>query len=124
MIKKLGVILSLAGIAGLLGGCERTVSYGVDVQPVLDQHCGKCHAPGLEGYETSEFSVQDYAALMKGTKFGPVIQPGNSFESVLVMLVEGRADPSIKMPHQDEPPLSDEQIGTIKLWIDQGASNN
>jgi hypothetical protein len=61
---------------------------------------------------------------MKGTKFGPVVQPGNSFESVLVMLVEGRADQSIKMPHQDEPPLAAEQIETLKLWIDQGANNN
>lgn len=83
-----------------------------------------CHAPEKDGYTVSGLSMTDYQALMKGTKFGPVVIPGASFTSAMVMLVEGRADPSIKMPHGGhEGPTADE-IDLIKRWIDQGAKNN
>ena len=43
---------------------------------------------------------------------------------VLVMLVEGRADPSLKMPHGDAKPLETAEIATIRQWVEQGAKNN
>jgi hypothetical protein len=61
---------------------------------------------------------------MKGTKFGAIINPGDSVGSTLVALLEGRANPSLKMPHGDRKPLSAENIQTIRKWIDQGAQNN
>ena len=60
---------------------------------------------------------------MKGTKFGPVIVAGDSFNSTLIVLVEGRADPSIAMPHEG-PGLSKDEIEALKSWIDQGALDN
>jgi uncharacterized membrane protein len=44
--------------------------------------------------------------------------------SVLVMLIEGRADPAIKMPHGGAAPLTDTEIKTIRAWVQQGAHNN
>ena len=41
--------------------------------------------------------------LMKGTKLGSVIKPSDTFTSAMIMLMEGRADPSIRMPHGKEP---------------------
>ena len=35
----------------------------------------------------------------------------------------GRVRSSINMPHKKQP-LSEAEIETIKLWIDQGAQNN
>jgi len=64
--------------------------------------------------------MSTYETLMKGTKFGPVIKPGDSFTSALIMLMEGRADPSIRMPHGKEP-ISKDEINILKKWIDQGA---
>jgi hypothetical protein len=61
---------------------------------------------------------------MKGTKFGPVVKPGDSFTSALVMLVEGRADPSLRMPHDEGDKPSEKEIELVKAWIDQGAPNN
>lgn len=112
-------------VAGVLGssGCEGgapPVSFSTDVQPILAQHCLDCHRPGGDGYDKSGFGVESYVALMKGTKFGPVVLPGNSFNSNLIVLVEGRADPSITMPHEG-PRLSEDNIETLKAWIDQGA---
>lgn len=106
------------------GRSEPVVSFARDVKPTLDKRCGECHLPGQPGYEASQLGFATYEELMKGTKFGPVVVPGDSLGSNLVILVEGRADPSIAMPHGDSEPLMQGEIETLKLWIEQGAANN
>jgi hypothetical protein len=69
---------------------------------------------------------------MKGTRLGQIVVPGDSASSTFYRLVAHKGDPSIHMPphhprNAEEnafPPLTDEQIETIKAWIDQGAKNN
>ena len=121
-------ITTAACAAALLAtsACQRTpvVSYQKDVVPILDQHCKACHLPGQPGYVASGFEVGSYESLMKGTKFGPVVLPGDPLTSVLVMLVEGRVDPSLKMPHGNATTPTPEQIKTLRLWVEQGAKNN
>ena len=120
-------MLAVAAV-GLLAAsaCERTptVSYQKDVVPILDQHCKSCHLPGQPGYVVSGFEVGSYESLMKGTQFGPVVLPGDPLTSVLVMLIEGRVDPSLRMPHGDATTPTQEQILTIRRWVEQGAKNN
>lgn len=119
---------SVAALCVLVAsGCGQrasTVSYQKDVAPVLAKHCQSCHLPGQAGYVVSGFDLTGYESLMKGTQFGPVVLPGDPLASVLVMLVEGRVDPSIRMPHGDGPPLSEAEILTIRRWLEQGALNN
>lgn len=117
--------LALAGVAAL-SGCERdkAVSYSRDVVPILDKHCKACHVPGQPGYIVSGFELGSYESLMKGTQFGPVVLPGDALTSVLVMLIEGRADPSLKMPHGGASTPTSEEILTIRRWVEQGAKNN
>jgi hypothetical protein len=118
-------LLSCAAL--LLGACQprpAEVSYKRDVQPILEQHCKGCHVPGQAGYVVSGFELQSYDTLMKGTQYGPVVLPGDPLTSVLVMLIEGRADPSLRMPHGQAEPLSAADIGTIRRWVEQGAKNN
>ena len=107
-------------------GCERNavVSYSKDVVPILDKHCKTCHVPGQPGYVVSGFELGSYESLMKGTQFGPVVLPGDPLTSVLVMLIEGRVDPSLKMPHGDATTPTAEEILTIRRWVEQGAKNN
>ena len=126
-MRYLKQALVLLTPAVLVMGCgERTVSYSKDVHPLLEKYCVRCHSEGEggEGFEKSGLRVDSYEHLMKGTRFGPVVKPGDSFTSALVMLVEGRADPSIKMPHGGGDSPSPEEIEVIKLWVDQGAKNN
>ena len=69
---------------------------------------------------------------MQGTKYGPVIVPGNSESSTLYRLIAHKVDPKIQMPpHHDEglakgreDELTPRQIEFIGKWIDQGAKNN
>jgi hypothetical protein len=127
-MNRLPILLATVVTAGAmaLGGCSRAeppVSFAKDVQPVLNSRCGSCHVPGQAGYEASGLSVASYAALMKGTKFGAVVIPGDPLSSTLTMLVEGRADPSIRMPHGDESlPAAEQKI--LRDWVAQGAENN
>jgi hypothetical protein len=60
---------------------------------------------------------------MKGTRNGPVIEPGYSYFSTLQIVVEHRANPSVSMPKNSDM-LSSSEIQLIGEWIDQGAKNN
>jgi len=51
------------------------------------------------------------------------IEPGNSAESYLIKKLEGNGIRGQRMPF-NQPPLSDDLINKIKLWIDEGAPNN
>lgn len=118
---------ALLGVAILttISACvqEPQISYQTRIEPILHENCKECHSPQGEGYTKSGFSVQTYEDLMKGTKFGAVVIPGSGITSTLYLLVAGKADPSIRMPHGKKP-LSDYEVKVIKTWIDQGAKNN
>ncbi len=116
-----------AGVAmALLAGCtsEGAPSFSQDVKPVLDQYCLSCHVPGGQGYEASGLSMVSYEALMQGATNGPMVVAGDSLGSNLVVLMEGRADPSIYMPKGSHEKVPQAQIDRIKAWIDEGAKNN
>lgn len=113
----------------LLSSCDSTtpvteVSFSKEIQPILTQHCLQCHDEKGAGTVASGLRLSNYETLLQGTKFGPVIKPGDSLSSTLIILVEGRANPSINMPHGNQTPLSNGQIQTLRQWIDQGARNN
>lgn len=125
---KAAAVLAWLAICGLsLSACNSTgtVSYRRDVYPVLKENCLACHVrPSGKGYLAVGLSMESYESLMRGTIYGPVLIPGNSRRSILTMLVEGRADPSMRMPHQSDERLRPEEIATLRLWVDQGARNN
>ena len=126
------VLITASCVALFLIGCERGVSYSTDVQPLLTASCGSCHDSTGEGSDTSGFSVNDYDDVMKGTALGPVVIPGSSESSNLYRVIAAKTAPEIRMPpHHPESwaegrgtPLSDEQVGVIKRWIDEGAKDN
>ena len=128
-MRKTGItsrFLLAAALPALLIACagEESVSFSQDVRPILDQHCLTCHQAGGAGLEASGFSLVSYDDLMKGTQFGPMVIPGDSLGSNMLVLMEGRADPAISMPHGDMKPVPQQQIDTIRRWIEQGAKNN
>jgi hypothetical protein len=120
-ILRGGAVLSATLLLAACG--QKEVSFKNDVQPIVAKYCLECHAAGGAGTEKSGLLMSSYDSLMKGTKFGPIIKPGDSLTSALIMLVEGRADPSIKMPHGKEA-LPKENIEVLKKWVEQGAKNN
>jgi hypothetical protein len=99
------------------------VSWKLDVQPILQAHCAECHEPGGQGWTASGLDLTSYAGLMKGTKHGAIVVPGDTLSSNLIVLIEGRAHPTVRMPHGQRPLLK-QQIEIIRLWVKQGAKDN
>jgi hypothetical protein len=127
MTRKTMAVLALLSCALLVAaGCakEQPVSFVQEVKPILDRYCVQCHLPGGEGAETSGFSIATYEELMKGTRNGPMIVPGDPLGSNMLVLMEGRADPSIAMPHGTGDNATEAEIATIRRWIEEGAADN
>jgi len=119
-------LLALGLLPLALAACqsEKQVSFARDVKPVLDRYCAECHREGGAGHAASGLSMASHADLMKGTNNGAMVVPGDSLGSNLIVLMEGRADPSIKMPHGSSDKVAQYEIDAIKAWIEQGAKDN
>lgn len=122
----------LATLAVPLLGCEKTVSYSSDIQPILDDYCAECHMPGSEGFSNSGFNVSSYETVMKGTSLGAVVEPGSAISSTLYRVIAKKSAVEIQMPPNEDETLAmgrgkvlpDDKVNLIQLWIDQGAKNN
>jgi mono/diheme cytochrome c family protein len=123
MSRKLITICMFPLVLTACGGASE-VSFSQDVKPILDQNCSQCHQVGGEGEVASGFDMATYDGLMKGAKFGPMIIAGDAEGSNMLVLMEGRADPSISMPHGQNKPVSKQDVQIIRSWIEQGAKNN
>jgi mono/diheme cytochrome c family protein len=99
------------------------VSFKADVLPIFKAHCLVCHTPGSEGTIASGLDLSNFQGVMKGTKYGPMVIPGNAEYSNLMWLLDWRASPQLRMPHgQQQLPAGERD--TIRSWIRQGAKDN
>lgn len=121
IILLAGAIFALISFAAQAKG---EVSYKNDVVPILHDYCLNCHEPGGKGYQKSGLDMRSYQSLMKGTKFGTVIKPGDSFTSIMIQVIEGRVHASIKMPYGMNGGLAKNKIELLKKWVNQGAKDN
>ncbi len=118
-----GAVMLVAGASNSAAVAQEAVSFKEDVYPILELRCMECHQPGGSGYETSGLDFRTYEALMKGTKYGPVVLPGRAMESNLITVIDHRTDPEIWMPH-DRKRLSKCERLLVRFWVSQGAQNN
>ena len=103
---------------------EKEISYKKAIFPIFQDYCLSCHVPGGKGYNKSGFDLRTYQSLMKGTKFGPVVQPGSSLTSTLNVLVSGHASPAVSMPYGIKGGLPKDKFNLLNKWVDQGAKDN
>jgi len=99
------------------------VSFSEDVLPLLKFKCSSCHQAGGEGYEKSGFDLTSYQGVMKGTKFGPMVVPGDPEASNLMRLLDWRVSAELRMPHGKKQ-LSICDRDTVRTWIFDGAKDN
>ncbi len=104
-------------ISKLPPAAMRVVEFAKDIAPIFEAHCLKCHGPEKQ---KGGWRVDVKAdALTGGDNFAPNIIPGKSAESPLIHFVAG-LEPDMMMPEKGDP-LTPEQIGLLRAWIDQGA---
>jgi hypothetical protein len=118
--------IGLAGEAGWSGVSRAAapVSFREDVLPVFIGRCTSCHsAPNGEGYLASGLDLTSYRGLMAGTRYGPMVIPGDPDASNLMRLLDWKASPALRMPHGHQQLTSCDRIA-IRDWIHQGAKDN
>ncbi|WP_010581625.1 PSD1 and planctomycete cytochrome C domain-containing protein [Schlesneria paludicola] len=98
---------------------DRKVEFARDVEPILRDHCFKCHGPNKQ---RGELRLDLKSAAMKGGgSFAPAIIPEQSADSPLVQFTAGLVE-GMEMPPEGEKRLSSKEIGILRAWIDQGAN--
>ncbi len=101
---------------------QKDVTYEKDIKPIFDKSCVKCH--GAEKPK-GRLRLDSLAGALKGGENGKVIKPGDSAKSQLVLGIAHVGDSDLFMPPPDNKakigPLTKDQIGLVRAWIDQGA---
>jgi hypothetical protein len=94
------------------------IEFDRDVRPILEISCVRCHGPELA---RSRFRLDDREAALRGGGIGVAIVPGSSEESPLIHYVS-RLVEGLEMPPEGQgDPLTEQQVGVLRAWIDQGA---
>jgi hypothetical protein len=133
------------------------VTFDKDIAPMFQASCVRCHSGDRA---RGQLHLDTLAGVLKGTKEGPVLTPGDSANSLLVKSIS-RLDPRTAMPPAPRlprrmgtnappmraggpapgmegapqgtngmpmqprfagaKPLTPEQVGLVRAWIDQGA---
>lgn len=101
---------------------RKDVTFKRDIQPIFEQSCVKCHGAKKA---KAHLRLDTLENVLKGSEDGKVIHVGDSAKSLLVKSVAHVNDPDLWMPPEDNKfdikPLTKEQVGLIRAWIDQGA---
>jgi len=96
------------------------VDFQTEVLPILRQNCLACHS---KTKREGDLVLESAADLLTGGASGAAAEPGKGEESLLLMRASGQSDDL--MPPQGNSVaaknLTPEELGLIKLWIDQGA---
>ena len=99
---------------------SRKVSYAKDIEPVFKRSCIACHnSTKAKG----KLNLESVSYMMEGADGFDVIVPGKSDES-LVFLLAAHQEESFMPPPKNKsnaPNLTPEELGLLRLWIDQGA---
>jgi mono/diheme cytochrome c family protein len=97
----------------------RTVDFVSDIQPLFKKNCFSCH--GAEQQEGG-LRLDLKKRAIEGGDSGVEIVAGKSAESRLVRVIAGTDEDLGQMPPEGKgKPLSPEEIGLVRAWIDQGA---
>lgn len=100
---------------------EGPVDFQKEILPILQKKCLACHnATDAE----SGLVLENPAAILKGGDNGPGAVAGKGAESAIVKLA-ARLDEPVMPPDGNKvgaSALTSEELGLMKLWIDQGAT--
>ena len=99
---------------------ERVVDFAREVRPILSDNCFSCHGPDEATRQRGlRLDVREGPFADRGRLGGPAVVAGNAEDSRLYQRLVTESS-RLRMPSGADP-LTDEQIETVRLWIDQGA---
>jgi len=95
---------------------KETVSFALDIAPLLVSTCVGCHGAQQAG---GNLNMTTIAQLIRGGDRGEPILPGKPADSLLIKKLKGTAD-GARMP-RNRPPLDDATMKKVETWITEGA---
>src|SRR6188472_1264798 len=128
LIKGVLLVTAFAGVLSIVGAdidltklppvsTKKDLTYAKDIKAIFEKSCFKCH--GSEK-QKGKLRLDSLEAVKKGGEDGEVIVVGKSEKSSLVHAIAA-LDPDMTMPPEGKgDPLTKEQVGLIRAWIDQG----
>src|SRR5262245_16003261 len=96
------------------------VDFEKEILPIFRRNCLACHS-ATEAQ--SDLVLESPQTILKGGAEGPAVVAGKGSESRLLLLASKQKEPHMPPPDNDvkAKPLTPQELGLIKLWIDQGA---
>jgi hypothetical protein len=97
------------------------VTYEKDMKPIFDKSCAKCHSGDKA---KNKLHLDSLEGILKGGKGGKAVVPGKIAESPLLFAAAHVGDEDDFMPPKNRlniGPLTKEQVGLLRAWIEQGA---
>jgi len=127
-MRVMPLVISGVAFPGLLCGApiavaevkrDGPVDFAKDIHPLLKRSCLACHNTTKA---KAGLNLESPAAIMKGGDTGPAAEAGKGLESLLVRTSSHAEDPAMPPPGNkvNATDLSPEELGLLKLWIDQG----
>ena len=96
---------------------KATVDFDRDIRPIFEASCWRCHGPDKP---RSHFRLDGREAALKGGDNGVDLYPGDSAKSPLIHFVARLVEDMEMPPAGKGAPLTSEQVGLLRAWIDQG----
>ena len=98
----------------------RVVDFEREVRPLLSQNCFACHGPDEQGRQRGlRLDVESGLHGDRAGFGGPVVVAGNAADSLLYQRITAESA-GLRMPRGGVA-LTESEVETIRLWIDQGA---
>lgn len=99
---------------------SKAVDFENDILPLMRKSCLACHSASER---QGELVLETPQTMRKGGDSGPALIPGRGAESLLLKLAAHQEEPAMPPPGNDvnAKPLTSEELGLLRLWIDQGA---
>jgi len=107
-------VLALLSAAAACAASDDLEFFEKEVRPVLAEYCYACHSSDA-AVVFANLRLDSRAALIAGSDAGPIVSPGESAESKLMMALRGD---TTQMPPSGR--LADDQIEAVARWIDMG----
>ncbi len=100
---------------------DTPVDFQKEILPLLNKNCVACHN---EKKAENSLVLETPQSILKGGDSGPAVVPRKGDESLLLTVASHKDEPI--MPPADNNvgavAFTSEQLGLLKLWIDQGAT--
>ncbi len=99
---------------------DKPVDFESEILPALRRNCIACHNSTKS---EDHLVLETPQTILKGGDSGPAVVPKKSGESLLLKAAAHLDDPTMPPPDNNvkAAPLTPDELGLIKLWIDQGA---